>query len=115
MLQSNQDALVRDSITYFGLFRGSEWLNHMIINLFFTLYICPVTLVIFFQRMPTDRNAKIIYTAVWLTFHTIIQALFAHKGKHMEMYGIAGRIFGYMLHCFNSSKKPSEYLWKSFA
>ncbi|WP_223702205.1 CBO0543 family protein [Sutcliffiella deserti] len=63
----------------------AEWLNHTTINLFFTFYICPVTLIIFFQRMPEARNAKIIYVAVWVIFYTIIEALFAHKA--MYVYG----------------------------
>lgn len=63
----------------------AEWLNHTTINLFFTFYICPVALIIFFQRMPTARNVKIIYISVWVIFFTIIEALFAHKG--MFVYG----------------------------
>ncbi len=35
--------------------------------------------------MPTARNAKITYIAVWVIFYTIIEALFAHKG--MYVYG----------------------------
>jgi hypothetical protein len=68
-------------------FRGitAEWLNHTTITLFFTYYICPVTLIIFFQRMPAARMAQIIYISVWVIFYTIIEALFAHKG--MYVYG----------------------------
>lgn len=63
----------------------AEWLNHTTINLFFTFYICPVTLIIFFQRMPALRNAQIIYIAVWVIFYTIIETLFAQK--EMFVYG----------------------------
>jgi hypothetical protein len=79
------NALYSDQLLW--AFRGitADWLNHTIINLFFTFYICPATLIIFLQRMPLNKNAKAIYIIVWIVFYTIIEALFAHKG--MFVYG----------------------------
>ncbi|WP_113930420.1 CBO0543 family protein [Bacillus sp. P14.5] len=70
-------------------FRGitADWLNHTIINLFFTFYICPATLIIFLQRLPDRNYAKASYIIIWIVFYTILEALFAHKG--MFVYGDA--------------------------
>ena len=66
-------------------FRGitAEWLNHSIINMAFTYFICPVGLIIFLQRIPKKLTNKYIYISVWIAFYTIIQALFAHTGMYV--------------------------------
>ncbi|MRX72352.1 hypothetical protein GJU40_09335 [Bacillus lacus] len=68
-------------------FRGitAEWLNHSIINLAFSFFICPMALIIYLQRYPfhAARRARIIYFSVWVAFFTVIQALFAHKGMYV--------------------------------
>ncbi|APH06849.1 CBO0543 family protein [Bacillus weihaiensis] len=68
-------------------FRGitAEWLNHSIINTAFTFFICPIGLIIYLQRFPTQRKNQLIYISVWVAFYTIIEALFAHK--EMYVYG----------------------------
>lgn len=68
-------------------FRGitADWLNHTIINLAFTFFICPVALIIYLQKLPSDRKTAYLYVGVWIVFFTIIQTLFAHKG--MYVYG----------------------------
>jgi hypothetical protein len=66
-------------------FRGitMEWLNHSIINMAFTFFICPVGLIIYLQRFPETRKYQLIYISVWITFYTVIEALFAHKGMYV--------------------------------
>ncbi|AST91021.1 MULTISPECIES: CBO0543 family protein [Sutcliffiella] len=73
-------------------FRGitAEWLNHSIINLAFTLFICPVGLIIYLQRFPQKRNSQIVYIGIWVLFYSVIQTLFAYTGMYVYDNGWNG-------------------------
>ncbi|WP_281659048.1 CBO0543 family protein [Halobacillus sp. Cin3] len=70
-------------------FRGVtlEWLNHSIINAAFTFIICPAGLVIFLQRMPDSKAARVYYVAVWIGFYTALEWLFSMKGMYVYDHG----------------------------
>lgn len=63
-------------------FRGvtADWLNHSIINTAFTFFICPMGLIIYLQRFPTNRVSQLIYFTAWVTFYVVLTAIFAHRG-----------------------------------
>ncbi|WP_110114282.1 CBO0543 family protein [Bacillus sp. CGMCC 1.16541] len=73
-------------------FRGVtiDWLNHTIINLAFTFFICPVALTIYLQRFPHHRRIKYAYIAIWVMFFSILEYLFAHKGMFVYDNGWNG-------------------------
>ncbi len=73
-------------------FRGitAEWLNHSIINMAFTFFICPVGLIIYLQRFPQKRSSQLIYISIWIAFYSIIQTLFAHMGMYIYDNGWNG-------------------------
>jgi hypothetical protein len=70
-------------------FRGItvDWLNHSIINFAFTFFICPVGLIIYLQRFPSTNRNQLLYVGIWVTFYTIIEALFAHRGMFVYDHG----------------------------
>jgi len=70
-------------------FRGitAEWINHSIINLAFTFFICPVGLIIYLQRFPSSNRNQLIYVGIWVTFYSIFEALFAHRGMFVYDHG----------------------------
>ncbi|MEC3885573.1 CBO0543 family protein [Halobacillus sp. HZG1] len=70
-------------------FRGitMEWLNHSIINMAFTFFICPVGLIIYLQRFPQTRSSQFIYITVWVAFYTVLEWLFSLKGMYVYDHG----------------------------
>ncbi|RDI45382.1 CBO0543 family protein [Falsibacillus pallidus] len=73
-------------------FRGVtiDWLNHTIINLAFTFFICPAALIIYLQRLPHTKRKMAIYMAVWVVFFSVLETLFAHKGMYVYGNGWGG-------------------------
>ncbi|WP_240687981.1 CBO0543 family protein [Pseudalkalibacillus hwajinpoensis] len=73
-------------------FRGvtAEWINHSIINMAFTFFICPVGLIIYLQRFPKKRINQITYIAIWAGFYTLLETLFAYKGLYVYDNGWNG-------------------------
>ncbi|MEO2075743.1 MAG: CBO0543 family protein [Bacillus sp. (in: firmicutes)] len=73
-------------------FRGitADWLNHSIINLAFTFFICPMGLIIYLQRFPQKKRDQLIYISIWVLFYSVIETLFAHKGMYVYDNGWNG-------------------------
>ncbi|OZM56442.1 hypothetical protein CIB95_11750 [Lottiidibacillus patelloidae] len=74
-------------------FRGvtADWINHSIINMAFTFFICPVGLIIYLQRFPQQKAMnQLIYIAVWVIFYSVIETLFAYKGMYVYDNGWNG-------------------------
>ncbi|WP_064093063.1 CBO0543 family protein [Rossellomorea aquimaris] len=65
----------------------AEWLNHTIINVGFTFFICPAALTIFLQRMPENKQIKGAYFGIWIAFFTILEFLFFLKGMFVYENG----------------------------
>lgn len=70
-------------------FRGvtADWLNHTMINLIFTFFICPAGLIIYLQRFPSSGRNQFLYIGVWVAFYSAIQALFSFMGMFVYDHG----------------------------